>query len=866
MIGDGLHVTASDPLGGTVTILLGDVEGSTRAWESDAGRASAAIKRLDDLAEKLIASHDGLRPVAQGEGDNVVGIFARATDALACALALQRELRLNEDGLALRVALHAGEVESRPDGKYGGPAFNRCARLRALAVGGQTLLSRPVYDLTADDLPDGLTLKDLGMHRLRDLSRSEHVFQLNHPDIPNEFPPLSTEVPNNLPAELTTFIGRESELDEVTALLDRDRLVTLTGAGGCGKTRLALRLASDVLDRYPDGVWWMDLAPISDSALVAPRLASIVSVQENADEPLLETLAHKLSGLRTLLVIDNCEHLITAAADLAARLLRGATSLTIVATSREPLGVEGEFSYRVPSLAIPGDGLTAEAAMAFDSVRLFVDRAARVRSSFRITDENAGAVVEICRGLDGIPLAIELAAARMRALNAQRVAARLTDRFRLLTGGDRSVLPRQRTLEASVDWSFGMLAERERTVLLRASVFVGTFDLDAAEAVCAGDPIEPHEVLDLISNLVDRSLVQFEDVGDEPRYGLLETIRAFARQRLVDGGEIELTRNKHLDHYLSLAERRDVDRSTAALVLRLQTETDNLRGAMDWAQSSGETEKLLRLAASAWPLWWDRGDWNEILRRLEVAVEATDVDVAVRARALYGAEVLCLYAGRLRDLRRYGALAAELFGLIGSDRRRGRALSWLGFAAPASGEAARRHAEESMRLAEETGDPVPQMALGTLGFLAAYAGRWSEADEHFVAAEEVARATFNTIGVYTSRFWRADLNARQRGYIREARDRFEKLLKFAHSIGNASPISFALMFLSRALVYGGYYERARALALEGIEIGRESGTVQGWIESLLSLGIHGVCGRQPRGGDGVPRSLFVLIVRCRIPR
>ncbi|MDP9325262.1 MAG: NB-ARC domain-containing protein, partial [Candidatus Dormibacteraeota bacterium] len=504
---------------GTVTFMLTDVEGSTKRWEADSAGMTTAMSGLDRAIEQTIKKFGGAQPLEQGEGDSAVAVFARASDAVDAAIALQlalRETASKEAPLRLRVGLHSGEAELRSDGTYAGIALSRCARLRSAAHGGQVVMSGTTYDLVLDHLPKKVTLKDLGPHRLKDLSRPERVYQLGHPDLPDEFPALRSldSLPNNLPMQMTSFIGREDEMGEIKNLLTASRLITLTGSGGCGKSRLAVQLAGDALEAHPDGTWWVELAAVSDPGLVPNAVADALSIREVHSQELTRTVANQLSECRALLILDNCEHVVSASADLVGRLLRDCPSLTILATSREPIGIEAETPWRVRSLSLPG-GRAAPAdgsqddrpLMDFEAIHLFVDRARQSRPNFELSDANAAAVTEICMRLDGIPLAIELAAARVRVLTPQQIAKGLSDRFRLLTGSTRRAVPRQQTLQASVDWSYDLLSEAERTVLNRLGVFAGGFTLEAAEAVAASGDIEGYQVLDLISQLVDRSLV-----------------------------------------------------------------------------------------------------------------------------------------------------------------------------------------------------------------------------------------------------------------------------------------------------------------------------------------------------------------------
>jgi hypothetical protein len=429
----------------------------------------------------------------QGEGDSFVVAFARASDAVACALQLQRAPLAP---ISLRIGVHTGEVQLRDEGNYIGSTINRTARLRNLAHGGQTVLSGTTEDLVVDALPVDAWLTDLGTHELRGVARPEHVVQLCHPDLRNEFPALRTPKSigaHNFPSQFTSFVGRGPHVAEVRKLLAQNRLVTLTGAGGVGKTRLAVEVANQLAAEYADGVWYVDLAPITDSGLVPVAVARALGLPDQPGRSTIDTLLRFFRDRQRLVVLDNCEHLLDACADLVAALLGAAPGLMLLATSREPIGVNGEAMWRVPSLS------TAD-----EAIELFADRARLVQTGFTVTDDNATLVLEICRRLDGIPLAIELAAARVRALSLAEILASLHDRFRLLTGGARTAVRRQQTLRASVDWSHALLTEPERVLFRRLAAFLGGFDLEAAQGVAGSREVERFQVLDLLTLLVDK--------------------------------------------------------------------------------------------------------------------------------------------------------------------------------------------------------------------------------------------------------------------------------------------------------------------------------------------------------------------------
>ena len=589
---------------GTVTFLLSDVAGSTRLWDADEDDAATAIARHYELLDAAISANGGLRPVEQGEGDSTVAVFESARAALNAAVEVQRAFRVEAwstvPGVQVRLALHSGPARLRDEGNYFGPVLIRCARLRSLAHGGQVLLSDVTHDEVVDDLPQPVTLRNLGSHRLKDLRRPERVWQLCHPDIEAEFPVLKSldTFTNNLPAQLTALIGRQPELAELRQLLDEHRLVTLTGAGGCGKTRLALQLAAELVEAHPEGTWWVDLSRLTDPELVVAAVAAAIGVRAEPERPLTETLGQYLAGMSCLIVLDNCEHVLGAAAGVADRLAGASSTMKVLATSREPLGITGELAWRVPPLE-PGS-----------AVQLFVERARLVRPSFDPDPPETEIVAGICDRLDGLPLAIELAAARSRMMRPAAIASALDNRFRLLTGGTRTAQPRQQTLEASVAWSFDLLDQPEQALLRRLSVFNGGFSLNAAEQVGSGDAVDSYDVLDLLGRLVDKSLIQADDLGPEMRYRLLETIRHFARDRLVTSGEADEVWNSHLAWYLALAERAEPELGTGtgpAWAGRLEVEHANLQAALEWADTTGQHETVLRLATALHLFWEYRG-------------------------------------------------------------------------------------------------------------------------------------------------------------------------------------------------------------------------------------------------------------------
>lgn len=528
--------------------------------------------------------------------------FPRVSDALAHVVALQAD-----PAFRARVAVHAGEDEAS--------VTLRATRLAGIGHVGQVLLSRAAADLVVDSLAADMSLLDLGVQRLRDLGRPEHVFQMCRAETTASFPPLRSlgQLPNNLPPQLTPFIGRERELEEVQRLLVDSRLVTLTGAGGCGKTRLAAQAVADVVERYPGGVWWVELAGV-DTSQVGSAVLAAARVRHDHRRPAADRLAAYVGDRPSLIVLDNCEHVVDAAATLVDQTLRATPAITFLTTSREALSVPGEQVWRVPAMSLPPEvaRIGTEPLAMYDAVKLFVDRAARARPGFTVTNQLAPVIAELCVRLDGIALAIELAAARVRMMSPEQILAGLDDRFRLLSGGARTTIARQRTLEASVEWSHALLSDAERILLRRLSVLASGFDLEAAVAVCGGDGLDPGDVVERLGRLVDKSLVAVSDTVAPTRYRLLETIAEFAGDRLLEAGETATVRDLHLGHFLRMAETlaRLTEAADIAALDRLDRERSNLEAALEWGLAAGAHAAALRLATMLAPYWLARSHYT----------------------------------------------------------------------------------------------------------------------------------------------------------------------------------------------------------------------------------------------------------------
>jgi predicted ATPase/class 3 adenylate cyclase len=597
-----------DPPSGTVTFLFTDVEGSTRLWESAPAAMGAAIERHDELVRSAVEGHGGYVFSTGGDGFGVA--FGRAGDALAAAVDAQAALAGEPwpTGAVSRVrmGLHTGEVQER-DGDYFGSAVNRAARLMALAHGGQVVASAGTADVVADNLPPEVKLVDLGEHLLRDLSRREHVFQVEAPGLLSDFPPLRSPdvLPGNLPLQPSSFVGRTDEIRDLSEALGRAHLVTVTGVGGVGKTRLAVQVAAELLPTFADGAWVCELAVAGDADTLAQVVASTLGVVQRAGRSLERSIVEFLRPSHLLLVLDNCEHLLDAAGRLAGGILTDCLQVRVLATSREALAVAGEQVWALRSLELPEPGRGAEAAAASSSVHLFCDRAAGGRHDFTLSDANAAAVVEICRRLDGIPLAIELAAARVAAMTPAEIAGLLDERFRLLTGGRRTAVERHQTLRATVDWSYGLLSETERVVFDRLAVFSGGFTLAAARAVVTGEGVEGWDVVDAVGGLVAKSMAVAEPGdGEHTRYQLLETLRQYGQERLDEDGKSDYWRRRHAQYFAAFATEVSRGLRTRDEFIwreRLMGDLDNLRSAVVWGLGTAvEEDEQTAVAIVAW--------------------------------------------------------------------------------------------------------------------------------------------------------------------------------------------------------------------------------------------------------------------------
>ena len=810
---------------GNVTFLFTDIERSSQLWEMHPQTMGRALAQHDDLMRAALSGHHGY--VFKTVGDAFCVAFSSALDAVRAAIAAQRELAAaawEETGpLRVRMALHSGEAEQR-EGDYFGRTLNRVARVLAAGHGGQMLLSSVTAERVREKLPPDAELRDLGERRLKDLSRPERIFQLVVRDLPAEFPPLrSLEVlPNNLPAQVTTFVGRSREMAEVKRLLGTTRLLTLTGPGGTGKTRLSLQVAADVLDQFSHGVWLIELATLADGTLVPEAIADAVEIREAPGRPTLDTLMDALQARHLLLVLDNCEHLIAACAHTAATLLRRCPAVKILATSREALNIEGETIQTVPPLAVAEFGRPeihpeADRFAELEAVQLFAERAAAARPGFAVTAENAPLLARICWRLDGIPLAIELAAARVKVLSLEQILARLDDRFRLLSGGSRAALPRQQTLGALIDWSYDLLSEPERRLLRRLTVFVAGRTLDMAEEVCAGDGLEKEEIFDLVSALVEKSLLMVEPGANGiSRYTMLESVWDYGDEKLAQHQETARYRRKHLDFFVRLAEAAEpalFGAEQKAWLERLSVEHYNLNRALRFSFERPETiEAGLRLAGALTRYWEVRSYLTEGFEQFQalLARAGDTVPPGVRAKAALGAGRLSWCQDRDADALRYYREAQALYRSLGMEEQVGVIEAQMGFAERNEGnhQAARAHFDRAKTMGEkQRSERVLAMAVSGLGSLAADAGDFAAARE----AKERSLATFRSLGdhwVVALVTWSLGKVCFVTGDYAAARSFLRESLRLGRDLGNKWAVPYALEALADICTEGGQARKA----------------------------------------------------------
>ncbi len=817
---------------GTVTFLFTDIEGSTRLLQQLGDNFLTLLAEHRQVLQQVCGEHHGSVVGTQGDGFFIA--FPRALDGVHAAVQAQRALAAHAwtDGVKVhvRMGLHTGEPQISASENYVGIDVHRAARIAAAAHGGQVLISQRTHDLVEGDLPDGVTLRDLGEHRLKDLRQPKRLYQLVIQGLQSDFPPLKSldASPNNLPIQLTSFIGRSKEIREVRQLLATERLLTLTGPGGSGKTRLALQVASEVLKDF-HGVFLVALAPITDEGLVTSTIAQTLGLHETPGRAIIDTLKEFLQSKSLLLLLDNFEQVISAA-PLVSELLTACSKLKVLVTSREALRISGEHEYLVPPLSVPDltQSPSLESLSQYASVDLFIQRARAVKPDFHITNETAPAVAEICHRLDGLPLAIELAAARVKLLTPRAMLERLEHRLEFLTGGGRDVPARQQTLRNAIAWSYDLLEENEQKLFRRMSVFVGGCTVEAVEVVAADSP---HSILDELGSLLDKSLLrQVEGIRGEPRFVMLQLLREFGLEQLKASGKQEIIRHHHADFFLELAEQSEagVERpEQIGWMDRMEQEHDNLRAALEWSKTADGMEELcLRLATALGYFWEVRGHFSEGRERLSAILETK------------------IAQGRSPARTRLLARAAEL------------AYRQSDYAATVA------LAGESLEICREIGDQQGvASALIKLGNAATEAGDYAAAAEHLEEALAIWRDLEDKHGIARALISLGWVSLRS-GDHQQANVRLEEALALSRELGDARSVGFELSGLGEAALQQGDYGRAMRLLEESLELRRQLGNKWGVGVSLGTLGLVAI--RQGDWDSAMARLRESLEVRQEI--
>ena len=821
-----------NPPSGTVTFLFTDIEGSTKLAQEHSDEMPALLARHNEILNQAVEAHNGY--VFQIIGDAFCVAFHSASDALKAALNAQQSLHnesWNPAPIKVRMGIHTGTAQLNDEKQYSGYAtLASTQRIMSAGHGGQILVSGATRELVIDILPNNSELLGLGEKQLKDLLRPRHIYQLNAAGLPSTFPPLKTldSSPNNLPTHLTSFIGRENEITEIKQELEEHRLVTLTGSGGTGKTRLSLQVAADVLDSFPNGVWFVELASLADPDLIPQTILAALGVKDQSGKEPLELLKTYLQEKKTLIVLDNCEHLISASAHVVNSLLRAAPRIKVMASSREALGVRGEVSYPVPSLKLPNikNLPTIEGLSQYEAVRLFIDRALLVSPRFVVDKDNAPYLAQICYRLDGIPLAIELAAARIKVLTVEQISNRLDDRFRLLTGGARTALPRQQTLRALIDWSYDLLSENEQLLLRRLSVFAGGWTLEAAEEISSGDGIEHYDVLDLLSQLINKSLVVVMEGSHnrDTRYRLLETIRQYSREKFMEAGGSEAIRGKHLMYFVKLTERAEPELYRSNQIFwfnKLEDEIDNFRIALEWAFATN-VESGLRIASSLWRFWDVRDYFREVGDWLRQLLEGYHIADTLRARSLAVHALSNFQQGNIHEALKLGEQSLQLARALSDNQTEAFSLSFLGTFTLVQGNVKDGIPllEESLMVYKKLGDKIGQ--ANVTSWLSIHNNDGERALAYAKESLELSRGLGNLSGIAACLILIARTTIWE-GVLSSPAPWLKEALSICRQIGNHTSEGEALQVYGTLAFWQGDYQQAHAYYQEAIALTEKTG-------------------------------------------
>ncbi|MBX7042077.1 MAG: tetratricopeptide repeat protein [Ignavibacteria bacterium] len=832
---------------GVVSFLFSDVEGSTRLAQLHPQSVPDALAVQHNLIRQAVEMHSGF--IFKSVGDSVCCAFSSPADAVKAAVDAQKAITSaswKDAVIKVRMGIHCGEAAWNGSDYTGYVTLARTQRIMSSASGEQIVTSGIVYSEAADLLPSSVSFRELGERRLKDLNQPVRLYQVCAEGLKEEFPPLNTldARPNNLPFQLSRFVGREKEKEDIKDLLKTHPLLTLFGAGGTGKTRLALQAAAEIIDEFEGGIWFVELATVSEPEYVVPEIMSSLGLSSDGKSAPSDILKNYLREKEILIILDNCEHLINETAGIAQQLLSSCPKLKILASSREALKIGGERTYHLPSMSLPDvrKNYDSESLSQFESVQLFIDRSLSVNPKFEVSNENAPAVAQLCNDLDGIPLAIELAAARMNVLSVEKILERLSDRFKLLTGGKRTSLPRQQTLKALIDWSYGLLSDYEKLLFARLSVFQGGWKLEAAEAICSAEPVDEIEVLDLMSNLIDKSLIKSSDSESEMRYSMLETIRQYSKSALAASPEEKETMRRHFGYFSGLvsdSEEKLTGRRQRECLHMIDADYENIREALKWAIEECPAEGL-KMAISLGKYWELRGNFSEGCTYLEKALSCNDeAEPLIRARALYLAGFFLTYLASHHEAEMYLQDAMKIFRDLGEREGEVLCLVMLGNVKLVDGklEVMEELTREGLKTARQLGNKL--LTALCLRYLAAgrmYQGNYQESAEMAEECLAIYRESGDEIQIAKIINNIGAIEYLAANYDK-AIETWEECLRLRRGLGDRHGIAMSLTNLGSAFSMIKDYDTAEKLLYQSIEMFRELGDRRIYVNPLNTLGL-----------------------------
>ncbi len=833
------------PPTGIVTFLFTDIEGSTKLSQEFPEILNTFLVRHNSILNDSVSYNNGF--VFKITGDSFCCAFQNAEDAIKASVEAQKKLNSEdrkEAVIKVRMGIHSGMAEWSGTDYMGYITLARTARVMSAAYGGQILISEKAYEIRKIEFLKDVSFRDLGNRRLKDLIQPVRLYQILSADIRADFPPLKTldARPNNLRVQLTSFIGREKEIAVIKKLLSDTRLLTLIGPGGTGKTRLSLQVAADLIDEYANGVFICELAAVSDPSFILQTIMDSIQVKEEPEKSLYQTLIDFLREKEILMILDNCEHLIAGCSDLAEKLLQNCPGIKIIATSREALNCSGEQTYRLPSLSVPGKSNfnSPEQLTQYESVRLFIERALSVNHNFRVNNDNAPALAGICIRLDGIPLAIELASARTKVLSVEKIFERLDNRFNLLTGGSRTALPRQQTLKALIDWSYDLLSEEEKILWGRLSVFSEGWTLESAEGICSDEKIAEGHILDLLSHLVEKSIISYDEEKD--RYSILETLNQYGEGKLKESNEEEKLFSKHLNYFAehsSLSYFKISGKTNSQWLDHTETEHNNFISAIDRSVISGEKEKGSLIAAELGHFWITRGHYLTGIKLIESLLnDDSGISKHALSKLFSVAGNLNRAQGKFEKARKFYERGLSLSREIQNKNEIAVTLIGIGNVEAEIGnfEKAQSFFEESLKVSRECNfDSGISFSLNNLGNVALIMGNFNLAEMYTKESLEINRKTQNKHDIAFSLDTMGNIMT-ETGNLELAQEYLEESLKLTREIGDKSGIAFALMNLSGISNRNGNQEQALSYLEESLRLRIELDDKPGIAYALFGIG------------------------------